>query len=99
MLIKKIQNTEDEQTFELSGEDLKIINEKFEDEVTPLEVAIINNKFVIAYKLINNGAEITDQAFNDINIIIERTEILLDNCKTLKKFMEIAKIAKDLKTQ
>ena len=104
-LIKKIQNTKNQKTFKLTDEELQIINELYEKEVTPLEVAIINKQFYIADKLIREGgAEITDQAFKDINIIIERTEIflksnelLLENCKNFREFMQSAKDAKGQK--
>ena len=105
-LIKKIQDTKDEQTFELTEKDISVINELYEENVRPLEVAIINKQFLIASKLIREGgAEITDQAFQDINLIIGRTETflkydesLLKNCRNFRAFMQSAK-AKDAKGQ
>jgi hypothetical protein len=96
-LIKKIQD-EDENTFELTKKDISVINELYKDDVTPLEVAIINTKFHIASILIKEGAKITDQAFKDINIIIKRTkifiksnELLLENYDNFRAFMQSAK--------
>ena len=101
MLIEKIQDTKDENAFKLTEKDKKVINYIYEKQVTPLEVAIINTKFYIASILIKGGAEITDQAFKDINIIIKRTEIfiksnefLLENCESFREFMQSAKDAK-----
>jgi hypothetical protein len=97
MLVDKIQNAQDEIT--LNEKDLKIMNEQYENEVTPLELAILTKQFNIADKLIREGgAVITGQAFKDIQPIISRLEknlkynqLLLKNCRDFRTFMQKTK--------